>query len=283
MPDPNAPSRPVTSDQSKDEELVRLRAEVSALRDELARLAAPRRDTRARVDYYAEEADARGDEREGVGGRTSERDDEDDDRVRDLTARAADEANKLIRGLAFAYLEQLRLSANVVTTIAEEVFRRNRPGRAGRGSRSRRRLDDDREPARDRAYMRERYDDELDEYEGEREREWRARRRSTAAGLAGDLPGDLYTGIVKAVDQSLRIPGRTIERFYESFRETEEAERASRRRRGEDREDRLERPASSSERRTSEAEREFDRAQEDASRAAREATRATLEALKPEP
>jgi hypothetical protein len=280
MPDPNAPSRPGASDQSKDEELVRLRAEVSALRDELARLASPRRDARAGGDYYAEAADAREDERENFGGRTSDREDETEDIVRDLTSRAADEANKLIRGLAFAYLEQLRLSANVVTTIAEEVFRRNRPGGTGRGARSRRRRDDERESARDRASMRERYADERDEYEGEREHEGRARRRRTAAGLAGDLPGDLYTGILKAVDQSLRIPGRTIERFYESFRETEEAELTSRRRRDEDR---LERPAPGSERRASEAEREFDRAQEDASRATREAARATLEALKPEP
>ena len=122
--------------------------------------------------------------------------------------------------------------------------------------------------------------DERDEDEGEREHEGRARRRSTAAGLTGDLPRDLYTGIIKAVDQSLRIPGRTIERFYESFKEAEEAEPASRRRRADDR---LERPATGSERRASEAEREFDRAQEDASRATREAARATLEALKPEP
>lgn len=51
MPDPNEPSRPGASDQSKEEELVRLRAEVSILRDELARrppVASPRRDARAR-------------------------------------------------------------------------------------------------------------------------------------------------------------------------------------------------------------------------------------------
>jgi hypothetical protein len=225
MPDPNKPTKPDASDKAKEEELVRLRAEVSALRDELARRPPPVASSRrgARSDYYADEADARGTDRDDYSRRTADRADEIDDIVRDLPARTVDEVSKLIRGLAFAYLEQIRLSANIVTTIAEEVFQRNRPDRTGRGARSRRRRDYDREPARDRAYARERYDDERDENEGEREHRGRARRRRTVAGLTGDLPGDLYAGIVKAVDQSLQIPGRTVERFYESFKEAEEA------------------------------------------------------------
>jgi hypothetical protein len=273
MPDPNKPTSSDASDKAKEEELVRLRAEVSALRDELARrpppVASARRSARASGDYDAEEADARADDRDDFGRRTSNRDDETDDIIRDIPARAVDEVSKLIRGLAFAYLEQIRLSADVVTTIAEEVFQRNRPVRTERGARTQRRRD----PEEDTG-SRRRYEDE-----GEREHAGRARRRRTVAGLTGDLPGDIYAGIVKAVDQSLQIPGRTVERFYESFKEAEKAEPTFRRRRAEDR---PERPAPGAERREADAEHELDQAQEDASRATREATHAALEATKSE-
>jgi hypothetical protein len=42
------------------------------------------------------------------------------------------------------------------------------------------------------------------------------------------LPADLYAGYIKAVEESLKIPGRTNEKFHESYERTREEDRRSR-------------------------------------------------------
>lgn len=105
------------------------------------------------------------------------------DIARDLPVRLLDETNKFVRALTFAYLEQVRLAADVLDEFTEEVFKRNRP---------------------------------LSETGSED-----APRRRTITDLTTSLPGDFYAGFVRALDRSLDIPSRSVERFHEAYRQTE--------------------------------------------------------------
>jgi len=93
-----------------------------------------------------------------------------------------------------AYLEQLRIMGEMLTTVADEVTGRNR---ASTRTRSRR-------DSSGRRYMRE-FDD-----------------RSSPTGLAANLPRDIFTGVISAVDKSLDGPRRVVDRFYEAYRESDD-------------------------------------------------------------
>lgn len=47
---------------------------------------------------------------------------------------------------------------------------------------------------------------------------------SSAADLTKKLPKDIYSGYVKAVEQLVDIPGRTIDQFSKSYKETEKSD-----------------------------------------------------------
>jgi len=125
---------------------------------------------------------------------TDEAFDEASDILRDIPGRAVDEASKFVRGYTMAYLEQLRIMGEMLTTVADEVTGRNR---ASTRTRSRR-------DSSGRRYMRE-FDD-----------------RSSPTGLAANLPRDIFTGVISAVDKSLDGPRRVVDRFYEAYRESDD-------------------------------------------------------------
>jgi hypothetical protein len=225
------------ADEALKEEISKLRARVGELQDELARRDDTERDQERR------DAERRRMRRERE--RRLYRDDvyyddrrsredtitEASDVLRDLPSRAFDEGSKFVRGLTLAYLEQLRTMADVLTTFTDEVVGRNRPEtRRGsvRASRSR--------YAADRPYRRGLYDDDYRERSARRTSEYdddyyedRPPRRefsdrSTPIGLAANLPGDIFSGIVSAVDASLDMPRRVVDRFYDAYRESDELE-----------------------------------------------------------
>lgn len=172
--------------------------------------------------------------------------DEAADIVNDLPLRVMDEASKFVRGLTFAYLEQLRYTGDVVNTFVDEVITRNQPRRRSgnedrrfeaRLSTSRRtRSGDDRDGSYSLEYASESDEDNRDDrpyrsrnrYAGQQ----RQRRRSdgsrrTMTGLATDLPIDIYSGFVRALDHSLNIPSAAVESFNDTYRETEEEAESS--------------------------------------------------------
>ncbi len=190
------------------------------------------------------------------------------DVFRDIPARAMDQASKLVRGFTFAYLQQLQTAAEVVSSFTDEVFRRNRPEQSSGRSENRdqyaerssararydqgsdEETDDD---SRDYGYDYRSYADRSsrsrrDRFDasesggqerggrreegrgGRREERGRSDQRTTVTGLTANLPRDIYSGLVKAVDRSLDIPSQMVDKFYESYQESDEAEPTSDRR-----------------------------------------------------
>lgn len=143
--------------------------------------------------------------------------DEASDILRDIPGRTVDEGAKFVRGFTMASLEYLRMMGEMMTTIADEVAGRNRAT-----GRSRRRRD-----SSGRRYMRE-FDD-----------------RSSPTGLAANLPRDIFTGVVSAVDKSLDGPRRVVDRFYEAYRESDDLDQ-DRDERNRDREDKSSRETKAS-------------------------------------
>lgn len=282
MPEPTEPAKtPSTktasadlksAEQGYEDEIARLRAQVRDLQSELARRPGAGTSSRSSRRWEDEDEDERGrrgssrdfDREERPARRGNTPDDvmrETADVFREIPARAIDQASKLIRGFAFAYLQQLQGAAEVVSSFTDEVFRRNRPEQSSRGRDDDRDRDDERSSARsryDESRGDDRYDDryesryearyensrsyddrggESDDRERGRRRDYdrgesrgqerggrRSENRETVAGLAANLPRDLYSGLIKAVDRSLDIPTRAVDRFYESYQESNEAE-----------------------------------------------------------
>ena len=49
---------------------------------------------------------------------------------------------------------------------------------------------------------------------------------SDAEDMAKDLPGDIYAGYLKAVNQALKIPERSVDKFQESYKQEGRSERS---------------------------------------------------------
>lgn len=110
--------------------------------------------------------------------------------IRDLPERALDEGSKLLRGLVLAAVEPLRIAGDLASQFGDDVRARNRPYRA-RGRSEKR--------------------------SGE----------TSPSGLVSDLPGDISAGLSRILDESLNIPGKVVDRFYEAYKETESVQRTS--------------------------------------------------------
>ena len=102
------------------DEVQQLRAQVRDLQAQLSQ----RESTRRRRKRYAADRYDRGEEsfreNEPAGGDAT-------NVARDLPVRLMDEATKFVRGLTFAYMEQLRVAADALNAFAGEVSTRNRP------------------------------------------------------------------------------------------------------------------------------------------------------------
>jgi len=160
MPDSPKSAESKPTEQSLQEEVTKLRAQVAQLEEELARREASP-------------------ETPGAPRETSEV-------LRDLPDRFTDEASKMVRALTLACLEPFRVAGDIVEAFAEETSGRNRPE----------------EPTAERG-------------------RFRARTQRQSRSEALNLPRDLYSGFIKAVDRSLDVPSKMVERFYNTYREAE--------------------------------------------------------------
>lgn len=245
MPEPIKPSG-----KSLEDEIQRLRAQVTELQSELSRR--PLRASSSTSDAADSDENDNGVDEDDVGGRTSDMLNESSDAMRELPARAMDEASKLFRGLTFAYLEHLRMAASVLDTFTSEVYERNQPDESG-GSQDEARTSSD----------------------GRGQRRGSSRGRRTVTGLTADLPRHMHAGLIQALHHATTIPSRVVDKFHASYRESDEAEPSTPVRRGR----RFDRDTA----RESDSEQRVERAKRDASRAVRQAARSTLEAAKPNP
>jgi hypothetical protein len=138
------------------------------------------------------------------------RQDERDDLARDLPVRAQEEVGRLVRGLTHAYLEQLREGASILDAFVEEVFPMTT------------RTDDDydtRTPGRTfRRTTRSASDDDLDTRTTAR-----GDRNQGTAKSVSDLSGDVYGGVLRAVNRSLSLPHRAVDRFYDTYHDRDRA------------------------------------------------------------
>jgi hypothetical protein len=132
------------------------------LEDEVTRL-------RARVNELEKELDTETKKRK-KSSKTSET-----ESARNISKRATDEGGSLIRGLALAGVETVRVFGSVLSSFADTVSQRNRP-----------------------------------------------EEKDSTADLTRDLPKDMYSGVVNAVDQTLDIPGKVIDKMHEGYKETKE-------------------------------------------------------------
>lgn len=247
MPEPNNPSSEETTKQAYEQEIIRLQAHIRELQAELSSRPpspedAERRDTEPVHAYQRDEDDWEEDDysREHYGSRTS-------DAVRDIPGRSGDELYQLLRSVMLTAGEPLRLTANVLDTFANEAFRSYQPEPRGRS--------------------RERYE-ESDAESSERERGRRSR-PSSVSELAGDILGDINAGLVRAIDRSLEIPRRAVDKFSQSYRQSEEEVQTT-----------PEREASRLRRQAAEARQEAERRQREAARAGQRADRFDREAAR---
>lgn len=95
---------------------------------------------------------------------------------RSSSKRAVNESRSIIRGVALAGVESVRLAGSVLSSFADTVSQRNSP-----------------------------------------------EEKDSKDNLTSDLPKDIYSGLVNAVDQALDMPGKVIDRLHEGYRETNES------------------------------------------------------------
>jgi hypothetical protein len=95
--------------------------------------------------------------------------------ARNISNRAADEGSGVIRGVALAGVETVRLAGSVLSSFADTVSQRNRP-----------------------------------------------EEKDSNADLTRDLPKDIYSGVLNAVEQTLDMPGKVIDKLQEGYKETKE-------------------------------------------------------------
>ncbi len=95
--------------------------------------------------------------------------------AKNISSRAVDEGSGLIRGVAVAGIESVRLAGSVMSSFADTVSQRNRP-----------------------------------------------EEKDATSDLTRDLPKDVYSGVLNAVEQTLDIPGKVIDKLQEGYKETRE-------------------------------------------------------------
>jgi hypothetical protein len=136
--------------------------------------------------------------------RTRRLSEETEDSIRDIPSHAIDELDRLARGFSYAVAENLRSTSDVINGFADEVF--GRRGERRSVSRTRRsRYEDEREQDR--------------EYESESDRD----QVSTAS------VDEVLAGVATGIHESLDMPRRVIERFFDAYEE-EPSSRSSERR-----------------------------------------------------
>ena len=95
--------------------------------------------------------------------------------AKNISNRAVDEGSGLIRGVALAGIESVRLAGSVLSSFADTVSQKNRP-----------------------------------------------EEKNSISDLTRDLPKDVYSGVLNAVEQTLDIPGKVVDKLQEGYHETRE-------------------------------------------------------------
>jgi hypothetical protein len=160
MPDSPKSAESKPTEQSLQEEVTRLRAQVKDLQEELTH-----RDPAT--------------ESPGTPKDSSEI-------LRDLPDRFMGEASKTVRDLILACLEPLRMAGDIVDAFAEETSAHNRP-----------------------------------EERGTERGRFRSRTGRQSRSEAMNLSRDIYSGFIKAVDRSLDIPSKMVDRYHSTYKEAE--------------------------------------------------------------
>jgi hypothetical protein len=106
------------------------------------------------------------------------------DSIRKSSNRAADEGSRYIRALTHSYIEGLRLTAGLMDTFTNEVVARNHP---------------------DKKKAKEAAEDGTETH--------------TSRRLVAQLPSDIYSGYLAALDESVEIPRKVLDKFYEVYKE----------------------------------------------------------------
>jgi hypothetical protein len=117
---------------------------------------------------------------------------ETEDRLRSIPNHARDEADRLARGLSYAAAEHLRSTSEVISSFADEFFTRTAQRRKERTSSS----------STDTKV------ESLSDVETEV--------RSTTDRMS-DAADDLLAGVTNSVHESISVPRRVIERFFEAY------------------------------------------------------------------
>lgn len=129
-----------------------------------------------------------------------------EDRVRDLPSHASDAADRLTRGLTYAFAEHLQSGVDALTAVADEVFGGPRSGRTT----SDRSYTD--EPGENHAKSDHENEDDADD------------RRS--GDRISDAMSDLAHGVVEGIHQSLDAPRRSAERFFDEIYDEQDRPRS---------------------------------------------------------
>jgi len=133
------------------------------------------------------------------------------------------EANKTAKAMALALLEPLRQAGDIIEAFASEVSTTE--------GRSSRRLDRDDDETEARLVVERRTTSKARRTGGRRPEERRTEVHVTAEEgetetADTNLSGDIYSGLVKAVDRSLQVPSAVVDRLHQTYhRESERARR----------------------------------------------------------
>jgi len=107
--------------------------------------------------------------------------------LRNLPDRLVSEASKTVRALTLACLEPLRVARDIVDAFAEETSGRKRP----------------------------------EERAADPGGRFRTRTGKQGRSATTALPRHIYSGLIKAVDRSLDVPSKMIDRFYNTYKDVE--------------------------------------------------------------
>jgi hypothetical protein len=207
MMDSEKAGAPKSAEHPWDEEIGKLREQIFQLQGQLDEYEyrEVRSDARTRNRGRSGRSDAA-----ELGRRTARM-------MRDTPARMMNETGKLMRGFTFTFLEQLNMWANVVNTFTEEVIGRNQPNESASGKGA---FENSRFGGTRSADLSD--DPDRDDSEVERGSRSRSGERFTGADLAARLPMDIYAGFLRALDESLDMPSRVVDRWYQTYHETDD-------------------------------------------------------------
>jgi DNA repair exonuclease SbcCD ATPase subunit len=116
------------------------------------------------------------------------------DSVRDTTRTLADETSRILRGMTLSFFEPFRVYAEAIGVFSDQIASNTQSLNSNSA-----RATSQRETTSKARNPQEEYD--------------------ATINRSMNLSGDVFTGMAKSFNKIAEIPGRTIDRFYEGYRE----------------------------------------------------------------